>query len=149
MTRTGALILAVALALLAGCGSSIPGTPAPTSTTSVTTSTAPPRLSWPVACHEIVQDLPAAADLVTEFVTDAQKLADGGPATTDRFDAAIKDLDYDAQIAPLPLVPFIGQQRDTLDGIRDYLIVGGARSTDLRDFRTSGPEIIMQCGANS
>lgn len=150
MTRTPLLILtALALAGCAATGTPAaqPGTITPSSTATSSTA-APPRVSYATACYQVAQHLLPAADLVAEFVTDAQKLANGGQATTRRFDAAIADFDYDAQVAPGPLVPFIQEQRDTLVDLRSYLQVGGARNTDLRAFRSSGPEIINQCAGN-
>lgn len=52
------------------------------------------------------------------------------------------------QIAPEPLVPFVQAQHDTLVELRDYLAVGGSRNTDLREFRSSGFEILNQCAGN-
>jgi hypothetical protein len=76
-----------------------------------------------------------------------QKLADGGSATTARFDDVIDDLEYDAQIAPPSIVPFVEAQARTLVEIRDYLKVGGERTTELRDYRCARIEILNQCAS--
>lgn len=103
------------------------------------------RVSLATACPELFEHQQSAQQLVGEFVGDAQALADAGAATTARFDDVLADLEYDSTIAPIELVPFIDAQIRTLEGLRSYLQVGGNTTTDFRDYRASGQELLNQC----
>ena len=117
----------------------------PTSTTK-----RPTRLSYAEFCPQVLPHLSAAADLVTEFVAEANAgtLTYSVPAE-DRFDTVIDDFDRDRRVAPQPLVRLINAQRDALVQMRGQLQIGGERVIELEAFRTSGPEIITRCGENT
>lgn len=116
-----------------------------TTARTVATSASVPRVSYEAICPDLIAHGTAGADLVTEFVTDPQALADKGVATTARFDDVIDDFEYDLEAAPKALVPFLEEQIATLAELRDYLKVGGSRNTDFRKFRSAGMEVVSQC----
>lgn len=149
MKQSLAVTLFAAIALVGCSGGDGEPQAAPSPSVSASPSPSPAsraRVSLATVCPDLFEHQQAAADLVTEFVDDAQALADGRASTTARFDAVIADLNYDASIAPLELVPFIEQQIATMRELRSYLQTGGERTSHFRDFRSSGLELVNQCG---
>lgn len=149
-------VVSAALLLLVGCGGDRSPVAAPQVASpslvipakAVDTS-APARVSYATVCPDLIKHGQATVGLVGEFLDNPQRLADGGAATTARFDAVIADWEYDRDVAPEALVPFIEAQIKTTQYLRDYLQVGGARRSDFREFRSSGAEIANQCLSNS
>lgn len=108
--------------------------PAPSPVVSATTR---PRVSLATKCPQVLKHQQAALALVTEFTTEAQSQANSRSAA--RFDQVIAEFDYALEVAPEQPVSFIQQQRVTMSNLREYMQVVGSRTTDLRDFRPSGP----------
>lgn len=103
------------------------------------------RQSYFQACPQLIQHGQAATDLVLEFTTDAQALADQGQQTKDRFDTVIADMASDTETAPVDVVPFIKTQLVTLRDLREYLDVGGTRHTDFQAYKWAGEQVANHC----
>lgn len=146
MTTTLVLVLAV----LAGCGAEQPATPEPgqgmNQRLAGDLTASKDRLPWTEACPRIGPHLVTTQDFVTEFVEDAQALADRQAETRHRLDLIIADLDRDRMVAPEPLVPHLTVVIDTMRGLRDYYEVGGERYTHLEPYRQASFDIILTCG---
>jgi hypothetical protein len=109
--------------------------------------TYPARVSYATACLDLLHHVTSSANLAKELVNDTQRLADGGAATTARFDQIIEDFQYDREVAPEPLVPFISTELETMKGLRRYLLVGAGVTwqPDFREYKSAASEIINQC----
>jgi hypothetical protein len=137
------MVAIAAIISLAGCAVATTGSPAVSAEPSG--SFAPARVSYATACLDLINHVTAGADLVHEFINDPQRLANGGAATTARFDAIIGKFEYYSSVGPTPLVPPIEGQIKEMRYLRDYLHVGGERNNDFREYKSTGHEIINQC----
>jgi hypothetical protein len=141
MTPSAARVTLVAIAAticLAGCAATTTGSPE---------SFARARVSYATVCLNLLHHVTAGADLVHEFVNDPQRLADRGAATTERFDAIIRQFEYYSSVGPTPLVRPIEGQIKEMRYLRDYLHVGGERNNDFQEYKSTASEIINQCVA--
>lgn len=146
--RTAGVIMIVVTVItssLAGCAESTASSPVLSAEPSATFS--PARVSYTAVCLDLIKQVNAGADLVHEFINDPQRLANGGAATTARFDAMIGGFEHYSSIAPTPLVSHINKQIEEMRYLRDYLHVGGTRNNDFQEYKASGIEIINQCVA--
>lgn len=138
MRTAGVILVAVAATIssLAGCAGSTSRSPVLSAEPSRTLS--PARVSYTAVCLDLIKQVQAGTELVHEFINDPQDLANGGTETTARFDAMIKDFEYYSSIAPTPSISYIDDQIEEMRYLRDYLHVGGARSSDFREYKLPG-----------
>jgi hypothetical protein len=147
MRAAGVILVAVTATIssLAGCAGPTANSPVLSAEPSTTFS--PVRVSYTAVCLDLIKQVQAGAELVHEFINDPQRLANGGAATTARFDAMIGKFEYYSSIGPTPLVSHINKQIEEMRYLRDYLHVGGARNNDFQEYKASGLEIINRCVA--
>jgi serine/threonine protein kinase len=143
LTRKIVLAVGVATILIVIIGAASQSTPSQPIESAP--GTYPARVSYATACLDLINHVTAGAELVQEFINDPQHLANGGAATTERFDALIGKFEYYSSVGPTPLVRPIEGQIKEMRYLRDYLHVGGERNNDFQEYKSTGHEIINQC----